>query len=283
MMMAEKWMVGGVSGIFLVAVIIGGSFYSVNQGERAVLLRFGKVVSDEGAGLHFKMPLIETAKFISTRTEVLTANIESYSKDAQAMSMAISINYRVDAAAVKEIYSQFGMGYKETLILPKLQSLPKDSVGKMSAMEIVQGRDKLNGGIIADLRKYFEPNGVYIDSLNLENINFSDAFEKSVEQRMQAEVEVQKVQQNLARERVQAEMLIVQQKAEAEKIIINAKANADAVVMQGEAEAKAIRLKAEALAQNSNLVNLLTVEKWNGVLPVTTLGNSVPLLNLGGK
>jgi regulator of protease activity HflC (stomatin/prohibitin superfamily) len=87
---------------------------------------------------------------------------------------------------------------------------------------------------------------------------------------MLAEVEVQKVQQNAQREKVQAEIAVIQAKAEA-----------DAVKLKGDAEAHAINARGKALRDNPSLVELVQAEKWNGVLPTTMVpGQTVPFINV---
>jgi regulator of protease activity HflC (stomatin/prohibitin superfamily) len=109
-----------------------------------------------------------------------------------------------------------------------------------------------------------------VESVQVENIDFSDAYEKSIEQRMLAEVEVQKVQQNAEREKVQAEIAVIQ-----------AKAQADAVKLQGDAEAHAINARGRALRDNPALIELVQAEKWDGKLPTTMVpGQTVPFINV---
>jgi regulator of protease activity HflC (stomatin/prohibitin superfamily) len=109
-----------------------------------------------------------------------------------------------------------------------------------------------------------------VESVQVENIDFSDAYEKSIEQRMLAEVEVQKVQQNAEREKVQAEIAVIQ-----------AKAQADAVKLQGDAEAHAINARGKALRDNPALIELVQAEKWDGKLPTTMVpGQTVPFINV---
>jgi regulator of protease activity HflC (stomatin/prohibitin superfamily) len=123
---------------------------------------------------------------------------------------------------------------------------------------------------------------VVIESVQLENIDFSDAYEKSIEQRMLAEVEVQKLRQNAEREKVQAEIVVTQAKAKADAIRAEAQAQADAIKLRGNAEAQAIDARGKALASNPALVTLVQAERWNGVLPVTMVpGGGVPMLALG--
>jgi regulator of protease activity HflC (stomatin/prohibitin superfamily) len=102
-----------------------------------------------------------------------------------------------------------------------------------------------------------------------------------VEQRMLAEVEVAKLQQNALREKVQAEITVTQAKAQAESVKAQAAAQADATRMKGEAEAAAIKAKGDALRQNPSLVELIKAERWNGALPQTMLPNSaVPFIDV---
>jgi Skp family chaperone for outer membrane proteins len=87
---------------------------------------------------------------------------------------------------------------------------------------------------------------------------------------MLAEVEVQKVQQNAEREKVQAEIAVIQ-----------AKAQADAVKLQGDAEAHAINARGKALRDNPSLIQLVQAEKWDGKLPTTMVpGQTVPFINV---
>ena len=131
-----------------------------------------------------------------------------------------------------------------------------------------------------------------IVSVQVEDIQFSAAYEQSVEDRMLAQVEVERLRQNAQREKVQAEIRVTQANAErdaniakaqgeAERIRLEAEAQAEAVRIQGEAEAEVIKQKGEALRDNPNLVELTKAEKWNGELPSTMVpGTATPFVNV---
>jgi regulator of protease activity HflC (stomatin/prohibitin superfamily) len=122
---------------------------------------------------------------------------------------------------------------------------------------------------------------IIIESVQIENIDFSDAYENSIEQRMLAEVEVQRIQQNAEREKVQAEIAVIQAEAAAAARIEQATAEAQAITLTGEAEASAIRARGEALRDNPNLINLVQAERWNGQLPTTMIPDAtVPFMNM---
>jgi regulator of protease activity HflC (stomatin/prohibitin superfamily) len=78
----------GVLGLFaaLVLMIIAGSWYTIDQTQRGVLLRNGAFIEVEQPGLHFKLPLIESVYKIDVQTHTRTygagqETMEAYSAD----------------------------------------------------------------------------------------------------------------------------------------------------------------------------------------------------------
>ncbi len=157
------------------------------------------------------------------------------------------------------------------------------AVGRFTAVSAIQERSRLNAEIMAAISESVR-GPVIIESVQIENIDFSDAYEQSIEARMLAEVEVQKLRQNAEREKVQAEITVTQAKAQADAVRATAEAEADAIRIRGEAEAEAIKARGDALRDNPGLVALTQAERWNGQLPQTMLPDSgVPMLNLGAR
>ena len=266
---------------FLGLSVVGGSYYTIDQGERGVLLRWGKVIGVEDSGLHFKIPFVDTVKKMTVRTIKWTLPTAVYSKDIQGAEVKISLNFHLNPASVGDIYANAGMSYDEKLILPQLLSVSKDVFGRYNAVSIVQAREELSKEICRALEAKFAPIGIIIESVQLENIDFSDSYEKSVEERMKAEVEVQKVKQNLEREKINAEMLRTKARGEADAKVAQAEASAKSIELVGRAEAEAIRAKSEAMKANPDYVRMLQAEKWDGRLPPSIVpSSSVPILKL---
>ena len=120
-----------------------------------------------------------------------------------------------------------------------------------------------------------------IENVQIENIQFSDAYENSVEQRMLAEVEVLKLRQNAEREKVQAQIVVTQAEAKAKAVREAAGAEADAIRLKGEAGADAIKARGAALRDNPNLIILVQAERWDVRLPTTMVpGAAIPMLNI---
>ena len=257
------------------------AFYSVNQGDRALVLRFGKVVDVADPGLHFKLPLVDSVEIISVRTRKTTHRLAVYSKDIQSAEVLLSLNYSLDAAAVNDIYTKYGVDYEARVITPQIMAKAKDVFGQYNAVEIVQSRERLTAKVADELQRQFADTGIRIESVQVENIDYSDEYERSVEERMRAEVEVAKVRQNLEREKLNADMIRTKAQGQADAQIMAAKAEAEAIKLRGEAEATAIKARSEALAQNQSLIHLIQAEKWDGKLPQTMVpGGALPFLQL---
>jgi regulator of protease activity HflC (stomatin/prohibitin superfamily) len=261
-----------VVGLILLTVV-GGSFYTVDQGERGVILRNGKVVGTAEPGLGFKLPIVDSVKEINVQTQArIYEKVAVYSRDQQSAVLQVSVNYRLPADQVEKIYSEFGGagGLVSRLLDRQVPEEVKNVFGRFNAVTAIQERERLSNEIQDAIQKATTSPVMMVESIQIENIDFSDAYEQSIEQRMLAEVEVQKVQQNAQREKVQAEILVIQSKAEA-----------DAKKLQGEAEAYAINARGKALRDNPGLVELVQAEKWDGKLPTTMVpGQTVPFINV---
>jgi regulator of protease activity HflC (stomatin/prohibitin superfamily) len=266
--------IGGAVVVGLIALtVVGGSFYTVDQGERGVILRNGAVVGTAEPGLGFKLPIVDSIREINVQTQAqVYKDVMVYSRDQQNAGLQVSVNYRLASDKVEQIYSEFGgqNGIVTRLLDRQVPEEVKNVFGKFNAVTAIQERARLGMEIQEAIQKAASNPMLIVESVQVENIDFSDAYEKSIEQRMLAEVEVQKVQQNAEREKVQAEIAVIQ-----------AKAQADAVKLQGDAEAHAINARGKALRDNPSLIQLVQAEKWDGKLPTTMVpGQTVPFINV---
>ena len=280
-------LIGSVAfvGGLLVLGISFGAFYTVDQGERGVVLHYGEVSKVAEPGLHFKMPYIDRVVRIPTRTTTGTMkDIFAYSSDQQPAQIALSVTYSVADTGVEALYTQFGKidNLYELAVVPIVKQEIKTVFGQFSAIRAVQHREDLNekthAAIVNALAKY---TFLRIESVQIENVDFSDAYEQTIEDRMKAEVEVERYKQNLERERIEAQIAATRAQGQADAQIKAAEAEAKAIELRSKAEADSINTKGEALRKNPEIIRLIQTERWNGILPQTMLPNStVPMLNL---
>jgi regulator of protease activity HflC (stomatin/prohibitin superfamily) len=260
-----------------------GSFYSVEGGHVGIVTRFGAVVDVQGPGAHGKLPLIDSVTEINTRTQTIEwartdkgdSRMASYSKDQQPAEIGVKVSFSVktDEKSVRDLFQQYrdANGYANAVIVPRALQGVKTVFGRFNAVGVIQDRDNFNKQVLDEVTSLIGNAGpIVVEQVNVQDIDFDDSYEAAVKARMEAEVEVTKIAQNLERERKQAEILVVQ-----------AKASAESVRLAGEAEADAIRARSNALRDSPKLVELVIAEKWNGVLPTTMVPNTaVPFIGV---
>lgn len=276
-------LVAYIAGVFVLVILAiafsASPFFTVEQGEAGVVLRFGKVVGVASPGLNFKIPIMDRVHHMTTRTEKRVYDkVLSYSRDVQEASIRVSVNYHVPFDKIDEVYSRYGINYPERVIDPVVPDRLKKVFGQYQAQTVVSERVRL-GQQIEEAIKASVPDSIVVDSVQFENIDFSANYTKAIEAAAQAEAEVRKSRYELERERVEAEKRVVQAQAQAQQIRERAQAEADAIRLRGDAEGRAIAAKASAFIDNPAYANLIAVERWNGVLPHTMLpGSALPFV-----
>lgn len=272
----------GIAATLAGLIVVFGSWYQVDQGNLGIILRNGAVVGVAQPGLGFKVPIIDSVVDLSMRTEKASyENVLTYSKDVQTADLTLSVNYRLDPAKAVEIYSELGVQFVDSILTPAVLSLTKVVFGQFNAVAVVSERGRLTLMLADTIREAVAERGLIVESVQLENVDFSDEYEKSIEARMQAEVEVTRYEQNLARQRVQADIVRADAAGKADAVRAAAQAEADAIRLRGEAEASAIAARGKALRDHPDLVELVKAERWNGALPSTMLpGQGVPMINV---
>lgn len=292
----NRGIIGAVAAVIVIAIIAAGSWYTVDQTERGVRLRYGAVIGTAQPGLGFKVPLMDTVEKVSVKTSTFTWDkMNAYSFDQQPADLKISVTLRAAPEKVADLYAKFGLLQTAVnqLVSPVVNQQVKVVFGRYTAVKAIQERGPLNSAIKDAITATLKDDPmIIIESVQLENIEFSQNYLHSIEQRMLAEVEVQKLQQNAEREKVQAQITVTQATAKANAVRAEAQANAEAtrlngeakasnIKITGEAEAAAIEARGKALGNNPNLVTLVQAERWNGVLPTTMVpGSSVPFVSV---
>lgn len=279
-----------VSGIMLIVVLVAlvlfGSVYTIDQGTRGVILRMGAIAGIAEPGLGFKIPLVDKIVPINVQTNsVVYRDMETYSRDQQLAEITVSVTYRLLPDQVDEVYAQYGgdHGIVTRLIDRRVNELAKTVFGQFNASEAIQERARLNLQIAASITEIVK-GPLIIESVQIEDVAFSTTYEASIEARMLAEVEVQKRTQELEQQRVQAQITVTQAQAQADSRLAEAEAAAKATRLAGEAEADAIRARGAALRDNPALISLVTAEAWDGVLPSTMVpGSAVPFISVAGE
>lgn len=278
---------GGTALVGIVALsVFFGSWYRVDEGERGVVLTTGAFSEIANPGLRFKIPFFQSVRFITVRNEnVRYEKVAAYSFDQQVAEMALSVNFQIDPNDVESIYRQYGSTENAVarVLNPRVYEQVKNVFGQYSAQRAIQERGNMNAAVQKSLQEATAGSGITVLSVQIENIDYTDSYEQAVEAAARAKADIERAKSELARVEQEAQQKVKQAEAEAEAKKLQADADAYATKAAGEATAAAIRERGAALRDNPQLVNLVSAERWNGVLPTTMVpGSSVPFINMSG-
>lgn len=235
--------VGGVV-IVLGASYLAGSFRTVNSGEVGIRVKFGKasdtIVTE---GKVFKSPIIERIVKMNIQVQKIEVQTSSSSRDLQEVDSTLAVNYRIDYERAIELYKTVGLKYEVVIIQPAIEESVKAVTSRYTAEQLITRRSEVSQECMEELSLKVSKYGIIVNDFNITNFNFSEEFNKAIEEKQVAEQKVLTAKQELERDKI-----------EAEKIIVAA-----------EAEQKANELKSESLTPEILIENF--IEKWNGKLP----------------
>lgn len=254
-----------VMGFFAVAffLLVSGcsTVYTVDAGERAIVLTWGSISSVVDDGLHIKIPYMQSVKVVDVRTRKAHAPATAASSDLQRVQTEVALNYHLDPDKLSEIYTRSGLEVEPTLIDPRIQEVVKAVTAKYQADKLLQQREAVKAEIEQMLKIALAPYHVIVEAVQITNFQFSEQYEAAIEAKQTAEQNAQKAKNDLERIKVEAEQKVATARAEAEAIRIQS----EAIKAQGGAE----------------YVQLKAIEKWNGQLPTYTGNGPMPFLQVG--
>ena len=269
-----------------VAVALLAGCGQVDTGEAGFFTRWGEITSREplSEGLHFYEPIGTDLITYNIKNQSVKVKTPVFTKDVQSMNLELTVTFNLSKEKVIDLHTKTGPRYSEILIVPSVLSAAKDALGKMEAGDIVSSREAATAAIFDAVKSKLEPHGINIELVNITNIDYSDAFEKAVEEKQVALQQSQKEKNETARLQEVAKQQVVRAEAEAKAKVLNSEAEAKAILVKAEAEAKSIEMRNKALAQSRALIEYETVKNWDGKLPVQMLGSApLPFLNIGGN
>jgi len=253
--------------ITLLIITLLNCIRTIPTGYVGVKTRFGQVQDTTiQEGLNFKLPFIEKIVKIDCRTQKYENKnaFESSTKDMQVVKdIYIAINYSVDKTIANKLYQTIGEDYNKILIKPAIEGSVKSAFSQFTSEELIVNRNKVAELIKNSLIEKLKENGINITEASIKNFDFSEEYNKAIENKATAQQQAEKAKADLEKAKIENERKIENAKAEAE------------VMRQQNQEITDKTLKLKELEIQQSLIN-----KWNGQLPTTSLGDNIPILNL---
>ncbi len=233
-----------------VAALLGlmGSVYIVREDQTALVLNLGRVVrADIKPGLHFKWPLVETARVFDRRFQILETAPERYltleRKDVSIDFFAVGF-----ISDVRAFYRATG-GEEKTAserLAPIITDSLRNEINSRTLQQLVSGdRNDIVVKQLAAINQGADTLGMKITDIRLKQIDLPTDSEviKQVYERMRAQ-RMQVASKLRAEGEEQARTIRAQ--ADRDQTVLVAEAERDAQKLKGEGDATAARIYAEA-------------------------------------
>src|SRR5512137_1526240 len=254
--------------LFIVFIILWGTFVIVPAGHRGVVLWWGSVEKRiMGEGLNFKVPIAENIIKVDVKVQPHPfKEIDASSKEYQMVKMTGMMNFHIDPSFVNDLYQKVGLDFADKVIDPAFNDFVKEVVPTYPIGEILPKREEIRKRAMTKLGDNLTRYHIIVDDIYFSSIRFSSGYEGAIEAKQVAQQQVETQKQVLAQREIEAQQKVATAKGEAEAIL---------VVAQGQAKAN------DALARSLSpiLVQYKGVERWNGILPQVS-GGVVPFIDL---
>lgn len=206
----------------LILVLAGAAsscFVQINAGEVGVKTLFGKLQSGYlPSGLHVINPLYEV-KIFDSKTQNYTMSgvhdegdkagddaIRVLTADGLEVVIDLTVLYRVIPDETPKIYSQIGLDYKDKIVRPITRTKIRDNAVYYDAVSLYSSkRDEFQNRIYKTIASNFQQRGLVLEQLLVRNITLPQSVKATIESKINAEQDAQKMQFVLQKEKQEAE------------------------------------------------------------------------------
>ena len=204
---------------FIILGIIISSFIQIDAGQIGVQKLFGNVQNNVlYSGLHFINPLMEVDR-MDVKTQNYTMSgvhdegqkngddaIRVLSADGLEVTIDLTVLYRVIPIDAPRLVKETGLDYEDKIVRPIARTRIRDNAVYYDAVALFSSkRDEFQSRIFKGIENDFKQRGLLLENLLVRNITLPAAVKGTIEQKIQAEQEAQKMQFVLQKERQEAD------------------------------------------------------------------------------
>jgi prohibitin 1 len=231
--------------------------FVVSLFSSCVVIRPGEVGVRQKLGRIDNQALVEGPKGYNPFTTVIvtlptrTVNLEIQSnlpsKEGLTIGSEISILYRLRANDAPDILREIGRNYEQEVILPVFRSAAADVTSRFLAKDMHSGERSIIETQIRDrMAEILDVKGIIVENVLMKSIQLPNGLARSIEEKLQAEQDAQRMEFIKQREQRDAERRIIQAEGERDAAVIAADAEAKRLEIQAAGQANATLLQAEA-------------------------------------
>ncbi|MDZ7363105.1 MAG: prohibitin family protein [candidate division KSB1 bacterium] len=193
-------------GLVALLLAIGSCLTVVPAGHVGVVDFFGTVSPNTlKAGINLVNPLANVIKF-SVKTQELKEVMDVPSKEGLTVQLEVSVLYHLNPEQAAEVYKTIGPYYAQIILEPQFRSVARGVTAAFEARALYTSERELLASQIQDhLSKIVAPRGITIESTPLRRVGLPSRLSESIEEKLRADQESQRMEFVLNKERQEAE------------------------------------------------------------------------------
>jgi regulator of protease activity HflC (stomatin/prohibitin superfamily) len=205
--------------VFIIIGILINSFVQIEAGEVGVKKLFGKVQNEPlSSGLHVINPLFTIVRMdVKTQNYTMSGTLDEGHKssddairvltsDGLEVVIDLTVLYRVVPSEAPRIVKETGTDYRDKIVRPISRTKIRDNAVYYEAIALYSTRrDEFQNRIFKGIDEEFKKRGLFLENLLVRSITLPTAVKSTIEQKIQAEQEAQKMQFVLQKETQEAE------------------------------------------------------------------------------
>ncbi len=157
------------------------------------------------SGVNIVNPMAKVIKF-SVKTQEMKEMMHVPSKEGLSVNLEISLLFKLTPDKANEIYKTVGPNYAEIILVPQFRSVVRGVTARYEAKALyTASREKLAHEIMFELDSLVNPRGITIETAALRQIELPSRLTASIEEKLQAEQESQRMAFVLKKEEQEAE------------------------------------------------------------------------------
>lgn len=252
--------------LVIVAIALGlSSVFVIKEGQRAIVVQFGKVQRDADTGmptvyepgLHFKIPFIEDVKRLDARFKTLDGDPDRFvTSEKKDLIVDTYVKWRISDFATYYLSTNGGNQLQaEALLQRRISSGLRAEFGSRTITEIVSGeRDDLMREALIRGADSARELGIEVVDVRVMQINLPTEVSQSIYQRMRAERQAVATEHR-SEGREQAEF--IRADVDARVTVMLADAKRQSRELRGEGDAMAAKIYADSYSQDAEFFSFL--------------------------
>jgi regulator of protease activity HflC (stomatin/prohibitin superfamily) len=208
-----------IGAIFAILGLTSSAVVQVDAGEVGVQSVFGKVQpSTLNSGLNFVNPIAKVVVF-DAKTQNYTMSgvhdegdkegddaIRVLTADGLEVIVDLTVLYRIIPSEAPRVLREIGADYKDKVVRPITRTMIRDNAVYYDAVGLYSlKRNEFQQRIYRDIENNFKKRGLVLEQLLIRNINLPTSVKTTIESKINAEQDAQKMQFVLQKEKQEAE------------------------------------------------------------------------------